>query len=466
MVTPHQPSDPIRNRLEEIDRTFTRRWVTGIAIGYALVAANLLGHLSALREVGAEVTGNEAAAAEIDRLTWTNIVLSIVAVLVLSVLAVVIFRPMSRTLRSEVRWRQRTEAGRERETERQRFDAALHEALEMAREEAGTLQVVERVLTAIDADRPGELLLADSSDAHLLVRAANRTAGPAGCCVSAPFDCPAVRRASARTFPSSTAIDACPHLVDREGGARSAHCVPVTFMGRALGVLHVTGPDGSPPDEVATERLASLAAQVGSHLGTVRAFAKAQLQASTDSLTGLANRRAFEDEISRRLGNGEAMAIVMADLDHFKQLNDTYGHDAGDRALRMVADTLRRSLRTDDLAARWGGEEFVLAIPGADAATAVNALHRLRLALLDACARADTPPVTASFGVTDTSSARRLDELLQLADEALLRAKRNGRDRVETSSAVEHEADASGPVREPARVTVEMTAPLAGSLDG
>jgi diguanylate cyclase (GGDEF)-like protein len=176
-----------------------------------------------------------------------------------------------------------------------------------------------------------------------------------------------------------------------------------------------------------------LAGQVGSAIGTVRAFAKAQLQASTDGLTGLLNRRSGEDQISRRLGDDEPCSIVMADLDHFKRLNDTYGHDAGDRALRLFAETVRRSLRADDIFARWGGEEFVIAMPRTDASAATEILERVRIVLAETCERAETPSVTASFGVTDTTMGRYLADLLRLADGALQTAKAQGRNRVRTA---------------------------------
>ncbi len=123
----------------------------------------------------------------------------------------------------------------------------------------------------------------------------------------------------------------------------------------------------------------------------------------------------------------------MADLDHFKLLNDTYGHDAGDRALRLFAETVRRSLRADDIFARWGGEEFVIAMPRTDASAATEILERVRIVLAETCERAETPSVTASFGVTDTTMGRYLADLLRLADGALQTAKAQGRNRVRTA---------------------------------
>ncbi|MFP5487792.1 MAG: diguanylate cyclase [Acidimicrobiia bacterium] len=420
------------DELATLRRRFTRRWVSGIAVGVLLVAANFVGYRIVAQHVRDDLDPVEHAgvAAEVQRLLDANIALTSLALIVLAALVVVFFRPLDLTLRSELRTIARIEQEQAVATARATFERELHEALEMAQDEPSVTAVVRHVFRVAVPDRPAELLLADSSDAHLAVRAEHPSAGRAGCGVTSPFDCPAVRRARPLTFGTSAAINACPHLRDRPGDTRSAHCVPLAFMGRSMGVLHVTGPADQPVDDETAVRLASVAGQVGTHLGTIRAFATAQLQASTDSLTGLLNRRSIEDELNRRLVAGGQLAVAMVDLDNFKLLNDTHGHDAGDRALRLFADTVRRSLRTDDLFARWGGEEFVIALPGMDRADAMEALDRVRLALVDACVRAETPTITASFGVADTTLDRSLEALLRLVDEALLVAKRSGKDRV------------------------------------
>lgn len=436
------------DELANLRRRFTRRWVTGISIGVVLVAVNFVGYRIVAQRVldSVDPVEHEQSVLELQRLLDVNIALTAVAIVVLVTLAFVFFRPLDQTMRTELRKISTIEAEQASESERATFDRELHEALEMAQDEPSVAHVVRHVFAVAVPERPAELLLADSSEAHLSVRAEHPLAGGAGCGVTSPFDCPAVRRARALDFPTSTAINACPHLRDRPGEARSAHCVPLAFMGRSMGVLHVTGPDGEPVGPEVAARLASVAGQVGTHLGTVRAFATAQLQASTDSLTGLPNRRSVEDELSRRLGEGEGFAVVMADLDDFKRLNDTYGHDAGDRALRLFADTVRRSLRAEDLFARWGGEEFVIGLPGMDRESAVGALDRVRLALVDACARGETPTITASFGVADTWMDRSLEALLRIADEGLMIAKRSGKDQVALGTVVEPIAGPVEPV--------------------
>ena len=139
-----------------------------------------------------------------------------------------------------------------------------------------------------------------------------------------------------------------------------------------------------PVDKQRIQALQTLATQAGNRLGMLRVMAETQLQASTDGLTGLTNRRSFENRLRKLRGDGVPFVFVMADLDHFKVLNDTNGHEAGDKALRIFAEALRRELRSDDVACRYGGEEFAIALPGAEVPEAVEAMGRVREALVPA----------------------------------------------------------------------------------
>lgn len=317
--------------------------------------------------------------------------------------------------------------------ERDGFTNQLVEAFEMAEEESDAYDVVQRSMSAIAAAAPMELLLADSSRAHLKRLAVNPTGGAAGCGVESPYSCVAVRRANPVVFDSSTALNACPRLIDRPGGACSAVCVPVSFMGKALGVLHATGPDHQPLGAGEVAQISALASQAGARIGTLRVFQQTQLQASTDGLTGLINRRTLENKARILLLERRSFTLAMADLDHFKILNDTYGHEAGDRALRHFAETLRASLRPDDLICRYGGEEFVLLFPDTTLEHAATLLGQIRTTLADAT-RGDVPAFTATFGLADTTMATSLEELLRLGDRALYIGKNNGRDQIITSA--------------------------------
>lgn len=164
----------------------------------------------------------------------------------------------------------------------------------------------------------------------------------------------------------------------------------------------------------------------------------AEALARTDVLTGLANRRAFDEaaqrEIRRAVRYGEPLALILTDIDRFKAINDTYGHHAGDQVLVNFAHTLRAAVREVDLVGRWGGEEFVILMPGTALEEARRAAERMRqaVAAAPACLGEAAYAYTASFGVAAfTAAMPTLDDLLRRADQALYRAKENGRNRVE-----------------------------------
>jgi len=166
-------------------------------------------------------------------------------------------------------------------------------------------------------------------------------------------------------------------------------------------------------------------------------FRRVSSQATTDSLTGLANRRTLDEELVlewRRADRvGESLAFVLLDLDNFKQVNDTHGHQAGDAVLRAVGQILLGGVRQVDLAGRYGGEEFALILPETDLPGALKLAERLRVALEAAAvehAEGKTLRVTASFGVALKDNLGSADELVAIADEALYAAKRAGKNRV------------------------------------
>ncbi|HZU19946.1 MAG TPA: diguanylate cyclase [Gaiellaceae bacterium] len=316
-----------------------------------------------------------------------------------------------------------------KQAQRDNFGSQLNEALEMADDESSAYDVVRRAMVEISSDAPMELLLSDSSRAHLEQTAIHPVAGAPECPVESPYSCVAVRRGHPVVFDSSEALNACPKLRNREQGPCSAVCVPVSFMGRSLGVLHATGPDGAAPRGEQVAQLTTLATQAGARIGTVRAFEKTQLQAQTDGLTGLINRRTLETELRAMMRQERSFALALADLDHFKKLNDTHGHEEGDRCLRLFSHVIRQVLRDGDLVARWGGEEFLIALPDADAESAVEVMERIR-AHLARTVHDGHVHFTASFGVSDSTSGRSLQELIQIADVGLYQAKSAGRDRV------------------------------------
>lgn len=156
----------------------------------------------------------------------------------------------------------------------------------------------------------------------------------------------------------------------------------------------------------------------------------------TDSLTGLQNRRAFleagERELHRAARTGHPCSVVMIDLDHFKQINDRHGHAAGDAILQIAASSLRSVLRGEDLFARWGGEEFILFLPGTDSSAALLVAEKARntLATISPDGDGAGARITGSFGVATHREGRTLEATIAAADQALYRAKESGRNRV------------------------------------
>jgi eukaryotic-like serine/threonine-protein kinase len=206
--------------------------------------------------------------------------------------------------------------------------------------------------------------------------------------------------------------------------------VPLLARDEPLGLLLLTGP--APYQDAETALAGTLAAQAVAAYENAVLYARAQRMAVTDELTGIANRRHVLDRAQRQLRDVTCAAVVMLDIDHFKRINDTYGHLTGDDVIREVAARLGAALRPGDDLGRYGGEEFaiVLAAPADPAATA----ERLRAAVADTPipTRSGPVPVTVSVGAATATDHRQLDDLLTTADQALYRAKADGRNAVRT----------------------------------
>jgi diguanylate cyclase (GGDEF)-like protein len=189
------------------------------------------------------------------------------------------------------------------------------------------------------------------------------------------------------------------------------------------------------------EALGALQGHLQSALTNAHKYDAIRRQVVTDHLTGLYNRRYFtkraDEEVQRALRHQTPLSLLMADVDHFKLVNDTYGHATGDRVLQTVAGTIRDLLRSTDVCARYGGEEFAVLLPHTPGENAFHVAERIRETLGQTrYTGLGLPPdasVTISLGVaTCPGDATSLDELLELADKALYRAKDAGRDAVRT----------------------------------
>ena len=302
----------------------------------------------------------------------------------------------------------------------------------MSREETSAFDIVAEALSQAAPDMRSELLLADSSKAHFRqVLVGSTQSDTIGCGVISPDDCPAASGSRNMVFPDSTALDACPNL---RGRHCSALCVPMSIGGSSVGVFHVTTEDGSPPSDTVESDVEVVARRASERLAMLRAFEVSQTQANSDSLTGLMTRRSLEPAVRELHATGTPYSVAYGDLDHFKVLNDTFGHAAGDRALRTFSQVLRDSLRPADIPGRYGGEEFVIVLPECPVDEARQVLERVRERLSERIVVADLPPFTISFGLASSDQAADFDQIVAAADAALLSAKAGGRDQVVIST--------------------------------
>jgi two-component system cell cycle response regulator len=233
---------------------------------------------------------------------------------------------------------------------------------------------------------------------------------------------------------------------ETEGPAAVVCLVP--FAGARVGTLAVAPSSSSEPD---TERLIQLVArELGGSVRMAALMAEQERLAAIDVLTGLRNRRAFQQqiavEISRSTRYGIPLGLLLLDVDHFKAINDGHGHAGGDRVLAALGALLREQLRIPDIPARWGGEEFVVALPNTDLANAGLAAERLRAAVAEATIRHGNVhiPVTISVGVSALENGESLEVLTERADQAMYAAKVRGRNCVVISEPAARLAVARG----------------------
>jgi diguanylate cyclase (GGDEF)-like protein len=327
---------------------------------------------------------------------------------------------------------QRRERAERALARRRGFETTLHQALEMSKTEADAYEIMTEALRESVPTLEVQMLVADSSRAHFRETLSTAPAdgdGAVGCGVVSPLDCPATIRGHTLVYPTSRAMDACPQLKHRPSGECSAVCVAINITGQTMGVVHATGRDGVAPADVDIRYLEITSRSVSERLALLRAFEKSESQARSDPLTGLWNRRSLENRVNDLQREGVSYAVAYGDLDNFKLLNDTFGHEGGDQALRTFARVLRDSIRPDDVAARYGGEEFVIVLPDCTLDTATSVLERLREKLALSLTSGRVPSFTVSFGVASSEDADTFDGVVAVADRALLTAKANGRNR-------------------------------------
>jgi diguanylate cyclase (GGDEF)-like protein/PAS domain S-box-containing protein len=264
-----------------------------------------------------------------------------------------------------------------------------------------------------------------------------------------PSSCWALRTGHPHLVVAGDTTAPCAHAA---GLQHSYLCIPIMAQGETLGIVHFQATDEAPT--LADSELSfktTFAGQVGLSVANIRLREALRAQSIKDPLTGLYNRRYLEEmlerEIRRAVRAEQPLGILMLDLDYFKKINDTYGHDAGDTVLREAASFLSRSIRAEDIVCRFGGEEFVVILPTAGLDAAHGRGERIRSKLRELAVLHQGQSVgmiTVSVGVAALpehgTSPRKL---LEAADAALYRAKKEGRDRVVNAAAPTTDAQAS-----------------------
>jgi diguanylate cyclase (GGDEF)-like protein len=221
--------------------------------------------------------------------------------------------------------------------------------------------------------------------------------------------------------------------------AEEVTCDPLLVGGEVIGSVLVRHPAPLAPEE--DKRLRDTVSQAAPVLANLRNLAIAELRASTDALTGLPNNRAVQDTLKRMVAQAtraqSPLAALLLDLDHFKQINDTYGHDRGDEALAAAAEAMRGALRVSDFVGRYGGEEFLILLPDTERDDALRVAETVREAVATVSVPTVDRTVTASLGVALLGDdAFDGETLIRSADRALYAAKSLGRNRVACAGAV------------------------------
>lgn len=249
------------------------------------------------------------------------------------------------------------------------------------------------------------------------------------------------KRAPIRIDNLQTAINSRQKVQGQgEQSAQSAIAAPLIMEKRILGALTLESSELSAFSNSDLRLLVNFATTATAAIRNAQLHAEVQKMAITDPLTGLYNRRGFytmgDREFERTLRFNTPLSIILLDIDLFKQINDTYGHAVGDKVLQLVAEQTQRSVRKVDIVGRYGGDEFILILPGTDHFGATAVAERLRKNISTISLDIENTPITisVSMGIVDLSpKIDKLEDLIKRADEALYVAKQSGRNRVEIS---------------------------------
>lgn len=311
----------------------------------------------------------------------------------------------------------------------------LNEGLQSSLTVSDAYEVLERTLSHLQLGSGGALAIS-SADGSMLKQVACWGEGARLKSVFSPNECWAMRRGQRHALRMPCAGPTCKHFDVQPSGA--VLCQPLLVLGENLGLLTVRAAEGLSDTEWArVNHLTSMVTEsLKLALCNIRLREALHEQAIRDPLTHLFNRRYLDEtlprELHRAIREQRKISVVMIDLDHFKEVNDTWGHEAGDAILVHVAKVFQENLRASDLACRFGGEEFVLVLFGADAAEARERMQLIAEKLSDSSLQLqhrELPCTTFSAGIAEAFlHGDSAEKLLRVADHALYAAKAAGRD--------------------------------------
>ncbi|MCF6354211.1 MAG: diguanylate cyclase [Candidatus Polarisedimenticolaceae bacterium] len=251
-------------------------------------------------------------------------------------------------------------------------------------------------------------------------------------------DCWAVRRGGAHIVADPEAEPSCPQI---KGHSRSNLCVPITARSECLGIIHLSCDCSGVEPRLRTPTLKRIESKLKGvtelyalSLANIRLRERLHLQSIIDSLTGLFNRRHMEyaltREFDRATRNDTNVGLMMLDIDHFKQLNDSCGHEVGDKVLWKIGMFLKNSIRGEDIACRYGGEELIVILPGCSPEDCLQKANEIRQGIeqLTVVVKKRELRVTVSIGISSfPQNGELIDEVIRAADDAMYEAKKAGR---------------------------------------
>ena len=347
-------------------------------------------------------------------------------------------RTLEREARTALATIESTAAQRESLAEQRRVLGAYAGLLHSCQTVEEALEVAGNALSQLIPHGAGVCYLMRASQNLLEMHALFGTRGAEYVDAMRPEQCWALRRGAMHAYDPARPTARCEHLHDLDDARACGVCVPLTSQGSVLGLLHVSARDGSLPSELERAAIEAVAEHLAVVLYSLELRESLRVQSLRDPLTGLYNRRYLEESLPREIERcerrGRPLSVLMLDVDHFKRFNDEHGHGAGDALLTRIGQVLGSMTRGEDIACRYGGEEFTIVMPEASAEQACARAEQIREAVAGATVsymRRELGPVSVSIGLSQLRAGMDSPETLMAdADRALYAAKAQGRNRV------------------------------------